>query len=39
MSANRDSLGYYAILGVDPSASIGQIKKAFKAKAQELHPD
>lgn len=39
MSRNNDPLGYYAVLGVDPSASLDQIKKAFKGRAQELHPD
>lgn len=39
MSHNRDPLGYYAVLGVNPSASTAKIKKAFKAKARELHPD
>lgn len=39
MASNRDPFEYYAVLGVDPSASIDKIKKAFKAKAQQLHPD
>ncbi len=39
MSRNNDPLGYYRILGVDPSAPVDQIKKAFQANAQEIHPD
>lgn len=39
MGVNKDPLGYYSILGVDAAASPEQIKKAFKARAQELHPD
>ena len=34
-----DPSGYYAALGVDPSATSEQIKRAFKAKARESHPD
>ena len=30
---------YYAILGVDPDASLGQIKSAYRRKAKQLHPD
>ena len=30
---------YYSILGVDRSASEDQIKKAYRKKAMELHPD
>lgn len=39
MAYNRDPLGYYSALGVASSATAEEIKKAFKAKAQELHPD
>lgn len=39
MSRDNDPLGYYALLSVDRSASIDQIKRAYKARAQELHPD
>jgi hypothetical protein len=39
MSRNNDPLGYYAILEVDPSASVDHVKRAYKAKAQKLHPD
>ena len=36
MATKRD---YYEVLGVDPDASDGDIKKAFRRLARELHPD
>src|SRR6056297_4142411 len=34
--AKRD---YYDVLGVDKDASAEEIKKAYRRKAKELHPD
>lgn len=30
---------YFRILGLDPDCSIDEIKKAYRAKAREYHPD
>ena len=30
---------YYEVLGINKSASQEEIKKAFRTKAKELHPD
>jgi len=35
-AASKD---YYAVLGVDRDASVDEIKKAFRRKARETHPD
>ncbi|MBI5137994.1 MAG: DnaJ domain-containing protein [Nitrospirae bacterium] len=36
---NPDRKGYYRILGVDPSASAEAVKKAYRQRSKELHPD
>lgn len=38
-SVAEDPKGYYARLGVSPSASAADIKAAFRRRALELHPD
>jgi DnaJ-class molecular chaperone len=35
----RDPQGYYACLGVKPSATQAEIKAAYRVRAMELHPD
>ncbi|MER3433694.1 MAG: hypothetical protein C4288_09720 [Leptolyngbya sp. ERB_1_1] len=35
----QDPQEYYSILGVSPSASLSEIKAAFRQRAKQLHPD
>jgi hypothetical protein len=39
MPGNMDPKGYYKILGVSTSADSEEIKKAFRKRAMDLHPD
>jgi len=34
-----DNLDHYAVLGVDPSASPGEVKRAYRKRAAKFHPD
>ena len=34
-----DGIGHYERLGIEQSASDKDIKKAYRIKAKELHPD
>jgi molecular chaperone DnaJ len=36
---NRDTRDYYEVLGVSPDADQHAIKRAFRSRARELHPD
>lgn len=37
--AIRDILGYYSVLGVEPSSTQETIKKAYRKKCLDVHPD
>jgi len=39
VSDRLDLLDYYTLLGLEPDASAGQIKKAFRRFARRYHPD
>ena len=39
MSERPDPLGFYAALGVDPSADVNVMKQAYRERAKALHPD
>ena len=39
MNSNAEDTDYYQILGISPKSSIDEVKKAFKKKAMEMHPD
>lgn len=32
-------INYYEVLGLDPACSAGEIKRTFRKRAKELHPD
>lgn len=36
---SHDPKGYYAALGVEPTADLAQIKAAFRERAKMVHPD
>ena len=38
-SPNNLTIDLYAVLGLSPAATLDEIKKAFRAKAGEFHPD
>ena len=38
-SSSNPQLDYYSLLGISPEADTSEIKKAFRQKAYEVHPD
>ena len=39
MVAVGDPRGYYRVLGIERTASAGDIRAAFRRRAKDLHPD
>lgn len=39
MAARMDSTDWYAVLGVSPAASKAEVRKAYLARARQVHPD
>ena len=39
MSDTLDFEGYYKALGIPPTASADEVKRAFRERARDLHPD
>lgn len=39
MSDTLDYEGYYKALGIPPTASVDEVKRAFRERARDLHPD
>ncbi len=39
MAGRADSEDYYAVLGVGPEATEDDLRRAYRARAMELHPD
>lgn len=39
MQNSADPKGYYRLLGIDPTADLDDVKRAYRARVKKLHPD